>query len=478
MMIIARLPKSEAFGAAYFFSLLFNLFSLYWIAMVTPPGMFTVCLIVALYYAFVLVLFNKLYHFKPIFAAVAMPFLWTGMEYFRTLSQFAFPWSDLGYTQSYYSYILQIVSITSVHGLSFLIVTVNVLIWQLLRKEVSLPRRVSALWFSLGIIGLLAAWGWAVVPPLPTPGTFGVNLLQGSVPIEEKWAEDNQAYSLFLYDSLTQASVDSSVKLFVWPETSAPTYLSHHAEHRLQIGRTARKSGAWHLVGALGATTTEDKVYYHNSSYFFSPSGELVARNDKVKLVPFTEQVPYQEQLPFLRKEFLTKYLTFIETYGVRWWSDFYPGDSASLFDMGESRFGALICFESTFPEFSRRLILNGADFLAGITNDTWFGHSVGIHMHSRIFVTRMVENRCWGVRAANSGLTYIVDDYGRIRDELPLDAVAVLKGKIRLLDEYSVFTRYGDIVGKLSFLIMIGLAGIFIVVWMLRRLHIIKRSG
>jgi apolipoprotein N-acyltransferase len=88
------------------------------------------------------------------------------------------------------------------------------------------------------------------------------------------------------------------------------------------------------------------------------------------------------------------------------------------------------------------------------ITNDTWFGHSLGIHMHSRAFVTRAVENRCWGVRAANSGLSYLVDNYGRIRQELPLDSVAAMTGKLNLMDGYSVFTRVGDIAGKVSLLI------------------------
>jgi len=111
-------------------------------------------------------------------------------------------------------------------------------------------------------------------------------------------------------------------------------------------------------------------------------------------------------------------------------------------------------------------LILDGADFMVEITNDTWFGHSVGIHMHSRAFVTRAVENRCWGVRAANSGLSYLVDGYGRIRYDLPLDSVAALSGKLNLMDGYSVFTRVGDLAGKGSLLITVLSAGILIFRW------------
>ena len=163
----------------------------------------------------------------------------------------------------------------------------------------------------------------------------------------------------------------------------------------------------------------------------------MVARHDKVKLVPFTEQVPYQDHLPFLRREFLTKYLTFIETYHVNFWSDFVPGDSAVLFQVGDHLCGVLICYESVFPEYSRHMILNGADFLVGITNDTWFGHSVGVSTHARFLVARAVENRCWMARSANSGLSFIVDDYGRIRQSIPQDAVAAMKGSLRALDGF-----------------------------------------
>ncbi|HKK20184.1 MAG TPA: nitrilase-related carbon-nitrogen hydrolase, partial [candidate division Zixibacteria bacterium] len=125
-----------------------------------------------------------------------------------------------------------------------------------------------------------------------------------------------------------------------------------------------------------------------------------------------------------------------------------------------------LICFESTFPEFVRGDVLSGADFLVGITNDTWFGKSVGIYMHSRIFVTRCVENRIWGARVGNSGLTYIVDNYGRIRESIPIYRVESLIGKLNSLDGYSVFTRYGDVVGRWSFLLTISISCILIALW------------
>ena len=438
--------------------------------MVTIPGMISAVFFVATYYAFMFWLFNKTFNYKKILGIVALPFLWVGMEYIRTLSEFAFPWSDIGYTQSYYLKIMQIVSVTSVHGLSFLIIIVNILLWQVLRKEVVPERKLTSILVSVGIIVGLISYGWIEIPRFPLPGKVDVVLMQGSVPIEVKWKRGNERYSYDLYDSLAQTAADTIPKLFVWPETSAPSYLTHDPAYRRFIGQVAQKSGGYHLVGSLGASIKLEKQRHYNSCYQFSPDGKFDKRYDKVKLVPFSEHVPYQKHLPFLHRDFVMKYLTFLKTYNVQWWSDFYPGDSIKLFDLPDYSYAVLICFESTFPEFVRETIKKGAGFIVGITNDTWFGSSVGIHMHSRIFLTRAIENRTWGVRVANSGFTYVCDGYGRIRDDLELFEVAALESKVNLLEDKSVFTEYGDIIGFISMLITTAIACIFSLLWVIRK--------
>ena len=476
-MIIARLSGREAFNAAYFFGFFFTLFSIYWVAMVSPPGMIAAVIIVAFYYAIPLAIFNRLHAIRPVYGFVLLPFLWTGLEYFRTLSEFAFPWSDLGYSQAYYLYVLQIVSLISVHGLTFLIVTVNVLIVQIFRKTISPERRITAFFVSLAMVGLVTAYGWVEIPRFPRKGDYKVALLQGSVPLEVKWAKGNADHSYRLHDSLASSLVDDSVNLIVWPETSAPAYLTHNRYAQSIIGNIARRTETHHLVGALGATIDDRGERHYNSCYQFNPQGQIDLRYDKVKLVPFAEHVPYQDKLPFLKPDFLQEYLTFIETYDVEWWSDFYPGDSMMLFELPDAWYSVLICFECTFPEYVRDVIRNGAEFLVGVTNDTWFKRSVGVHMHSRIFITRAVENRCWAVRVANSGLSYVVDSYGRIRMGFDLYEVAAQTAGVRRLDHYSVFTRFGDVAGLFSFLITASLCGIFLMLWVIRKFLPSERS-
>ena len=469
LWIISRLTARAAFGAAYWWGFWFNLFSIYWVALVTPPGTIAAVVIVGFYYAVMLMIYWRLHQVRPLFGLVAVPLLWAGLEYFRTLSQFAFPWSDLGYTQSYYLYVIQIVSVVSVHGLTVLIVAVNVLLWQVLRSVLTPERRVTALFCAVGIIVALLAFGWIVVPPYPEPGQMPVALLQGSLTLQEKFHSDSEKLTFEAYGHLADSVADSA-DLIIWPETAAHCYLENDPFALHSVRDIVMRSRKPHLVGTLRLGAAKGRRRYYNACYQFGPDGSIQQQYSKVKLVPFSEHVPYQDFVPFMEENVLRKYLTFIDRMGVQWWSDFYPGDSMVLFQIPDAAYGVLICFETTFPEFVRQYIRRGAQFIVGITNDTWFGRSVGIHMHARIFVTRAIENRCWMVRAANTGLTFVVDPYGRIRSQLPLYQEQALVARIGLLDEYSFFTRHGDVAGRLGFLFAVSATAILVFLWLLRK--------
>ena len=144
LAIIFSLKGKAAFGAAYFFAFMSNLFQLYWVAVVTPPGMVAAIVVLSLYPAVVLLAANRLYRFKKTLGLISLPILWVGMEYFRSLSQFAFPWTDLGYSQGYYLTLIQIVSVTGVYGLSLALMIMNVCIWQVFSSVNRLEARVSS----------------------------------------------------------------------------------------------------------------------------------------------------------------------------------------------------------------------------------------------------------------------------------------------------------------------------------------------
>ncbi len=470
LAILSELKGKSVFKAAYFYALMSNIFQLYWVAIVTPPGAVAAIIILSLYPAAILAAFVKIYRWRKLWGLMALPFLWVGMEYFRSLSEFTFPWTDLSYSQGYYLTFIQIVSIIGSYGLSFILIMLNIFVWQVFNKTNRLEKRVSSVIAFIGIITVVYLYGWINFPPYPEKGDFKVSLLQGNVDLETKWSSDTRDYNFMLYDSMAQAAAADSVDLMVWPETAAPCYPRLEPKYKKLIANTAIQSRAYQLVGAMEIAKSHGTERTFNSAFQFSPDGNMSPAYNKVKLVPFSEHVPYQDYLPFLTREFLENYLTFVKTYKVDWWSDFYPGDSAVVFETNKLTYSVLICYESAFPEYVRECLLKGADFLVNITNDTWFGRSSGPFQHLRIAVFRAVENRVWIARCANSGISALIDPYGREIVREGLFKQKVVTGNLAELDEYTYFTKHGPIVAHISLLITCGILFIIGFIWVSKK--------
>ncbi len=471
LMIISKLSPKDAFKAGYFYSFMANLFQLYWVAYVTPPGMVAAIFILSLYPAVILSAFARLYHLRKWMGLLALPFLWAGMEYFRSLTEFSFPWTDLSYSQGYYLTIIQIVSVIGSYGLSFILISVNILLWQMISRSNKPETRVSAGIATLGIVAFVYLYGWVVFEPYPETGNIKIAMLQGNVDLDVKWGDGTRERNFDLYDSLSQKAAKDSVDLIIWPETAAPCYplLERHYRERL-IG-TVRATGTKHLIGALDAIYEDNKEKAYNSAFQFAADGSIENVYHKVKLVPFSEHVPYQDYLSFLSRDFLAKYLDAIKTQKIQWWSDFYPGDSITIFNIDEAGYAVLICFESAFPEYVRQSVLSGAEFLVNITNDTWFGRSPGPYQHMRLVVFRAVENRIWIARCANSGISAFIDPYGREISSAGLYVRDIISSDIYPFEELSAFTKMGPIVGKFSAWIMAAILFILIILWQIGKI-------
>ncbi|HHI02839.1 MAG TPA: apolipoprotein N-acyltransferase, partial [candidate division Zixibacteria bacterium] len=126
-----------------------------------------------------------------------------------------------------------------------------------------------------------------------------------------------------------------------------------------------------------------------------------------------------------------------------------------------------LICFESAFPQYVRQTILDGAEFLVNITNDTWFGRSPGPYQHLILAVFRAVENRVWIARCANSGISAFIDPYGRQIVSAGLYTRDILKTGIYPLEGHSAFTKIGPVIGQISSLIMALILVILVSLWL-----------
>ncbi|TPW01281.1 MAG: apolipoprotein N-acyltransferase, partial [bacterium] len=168
---------------------------------------------------------------------------------------------------------------------------------------------------------------------------------------------------------------------------------------------------------------------YYNSAGLFLPGRGLVEHSPKMRLVPFAEWLP----IPGLNRV----------NFGQ---SNFTPAESLHVFRGWREPFGALICIESIFPAQSRRLVGAGARFLVNVTNDQWFGDSGAPWQHLSLAVFRSVETRAGMARAANTGVSGIIDPVGRIRHATPLFEPALVAGEVVLSPLVPTFyVRYGD---------------------------------
>ena len=461
LLLIAPLGAKGAFRSGFLFSFVASLVSVYWIGYVTPPGFVATITILSLYAGIIFGLFAAIYRRHHMLAFVVFPVLWVGLEYFRSLGELSFPWTDLSYTQGYYLYFIQLASVLGAHGLSFIVAATNVLLALALRPQMYVERRMSYALAAAIVIGFPFAYGWIETPAYAEPPEIRIGLLQGNFTLEQKWSKENRDEVFRVYDSLAGEAGALGAKLIVWPETAAPVYMLYDRRYVLEHTKKARADGASNIIGTMHSDFHGGRRRYYNAAVQLGPEGEFSEPYLKRKLVPFAEQAPYQDLFPFLRRDFLEKYLTFIKTYNVQWWSDFRPGDSTVILEFDSLKYAPLICFEIAYPEYVREALQRGSEFILTITNDTWFKKSAGPYQHERISIMRAVENRAWLARAANSGFTFIADPYGRIQESLPWYTRGYLTGEIDRHYDKSPFYRHGPVLGRLCFIFTL-LTGLF----------------
>jgi len=451
--IISGRSFGGGFKKGYFFSFVYFLCSLYWIGWVHIPGTVAIAAIIALYSAFIFALYAAVYRRRRLLALVLFPFLWIGMEYFRSLFEIAFPWSNLSYTQGSYTPFIQICEYTGDLGISLIIVVVNILLWRAWRIHAVKNKALL-----VGISGLLIAvptiYG-AIVLSHAEPadrGSIRISLLQGSIPLKTKWNPDKLDYNVEVYDSMSLAALPAD--LLVWPETAVPTYIRGDYRITHMVAQAAMKAGCPILVGTLDYRRLGDTaVETFNAAIQFDPDGRFRTPYHKNKLVPFAETVPYGRYIPLLANLSLG-------------WSDFVHGKNLQVYKNDFGNYGTLICYEVIFPEMVNRYVSDSADFLVNITNDTWYGRSSGPYQHAGMAIFRSIENRIWIARAANSGFSYFVDKYGRIYHESRLFERTIVRGNIEKITGRTFFHRTGPVLGRAG-LLLIGLVScILVIVW------------
>ncbi len=369
-------------------------------------------------------------------ALLTFPFIWVALEFSRAHLLTGFPWAALGYTQFRTLPIIQIADITGVYGVSFLILTVNLFLYQLWRwvrgkDGATYPFLATAAAIPLLLITI--AYGFITLNREETGKELRVSLAQGNIPQDVKWDPAFQEETVAIYERLSRKSLGTATDLVVWPESSLPFFFQKELEYSKRISSLARELNSYLVVSSPALEYENGKERLLNSGFLIAPDGTTVGRSDKIHLVPFGEYVPLANLLPFVKKM-------------VQGIGDFSPGKSVAPLSAPFGKLGLLICFEGIFPEISREYVRNGAGLLVNITNDAWFGDSSAPYQHLSMTVFRAVENRVPLVRSANTGITAFIDSRGHIQGMSRLFRETLLTGNIRMGVERTLYTRFGDV--------------------------------
>jgi apolipoprotein N-acyltransferase len=417
----------RAFGYAWLQGLACYVGSLYWIEITLHdfahlPVVIAILPLILL--AAVVAIFTAVAIWAAEFAArrlriplfVTAPIAWTAVEWTRSFFPVGFPWNLLGESAYRNLQLIQFAEFTGPYGVSALIVFFNAVVYCVLTSRYSPRARVWSLSTLTALMVAALAFGALRMEQLEhaaPDGELRVAMVQGNIPQTVKWQPENLASSFRVYVDQSETAAREGVDLIVWPEAAAefffqpddayPAGFAADADYRAQLLAMARSTGDDFLFGAPAIGSRDGQLGTYNRAYLVTGAGQVAAHYDKIQLVPFGEYVPARGLLGYFVNRVVAGF------------GDMIPGAEQTLFDVKGARLGTLICYESVFPDLTRRAVNAGADVLVNITNDAWYGASSAPYQLLAMATMRSVENKVPMIRVANTGISAIISPTGRI---------------------------------------------------------------
>ncbi|MAZ04022.1 MAG: apolipoprotein N-acyltransferase [Sneathiella sp.] len=382
---------------------------------------------------------------------------WLLFEYVRGIIFTGFPWNLVGYSWSAFLPVLQSTAYFGIYGLTLF--TVFFASLPALFGEVGTPKRTAGISLIACIGILLALYGVGAARLYNSSVTYfedaPIRLVQPNIQQVDKWKPDLLLDHLQKLVALSLIEEGEKPRYLIWPETAVPYYLTTAPTLQKELARIVPPGGAL-ITGA--PRRDPDKNQYWNSLQVLGEQGNILDIYDKQHLVPYGEYMPLRSVMVAMG---LTDIIPALDKM-----SDFaMPDKSArkvvSVPGLPPAR--VMICYEIAFPwEVAPQTAFS---WIINVTNDGWFGNTSGPYQHFAITQTRAVEQGVPVVRAANTGISAIIDPYGRVEQELALNDTGIIDGQLPLpLAERTIYSRYGEIIPVLVVLIFI-LTGAFLAI-------------
>lgn len=392
-------------------------------------------LFLGLFWAFFALVYVRIHRIFPRVSFIMAAFIWVSFEYLITHLLTGFPWGLLGYSQYKNPYFIQLAAVTGVYGLSFILILFQTSFLYSMKRKKRWP------FFSvLGLVFLVHIGGFLSFKSV-TPGdnSFRAAVVQGNVSADTDFGllSDPEIFDLFNHHlELSRQAITEDSRLIIWPELSIPFCFSCDYSYfpflRRNLIDFAQTNNVTLLLGTNEIKAELGQYLYYNTASCLSADGSLNFYF-KRHLVPFGEYTPYKFLFSFISN--------FTHAIG-----ELTPGKELVLHEHNGIPFGSPICYEIIFPDLVRRFVKGGAEFLVTITNDGWYGKSSAPYQHFAMAVLRAVENRRFILRSATTGISGIIDPYGRIQSRSQLNTDASLSGLITPSRALTLYSRWGDI--------------------------------
>jgi len=394
---------------------------------------------------------------------------WTTVEWLRGWVFSGFGWNNLGVALHDYWPLIQITDLTGVAGLSFLVAFANVIVLTTAyRLVVEARTRVMRPHFDFtvtmaAIVGVLI-FGLRATQISPPTKPLRVAAVQSNVPQTQKFDPQFTRRIFDQFRRLSEIALRSNPPpdLLVWPESSMPGPVLADQESYKFVMDLAASADTDLLLGTIDV----DQQDVYNAALLVSDGGEHVQVYRKIHLVAFGEYVPGRHTVPLLA-----------QIVGNQVPADFKAGKEPTVFTLTNSEIhvAPLICFEDTIGELTRQFVLPnetspGANLIVDVTNDGWFQRSAGSHQHLANAIFRCAETRRPMIRAANTGVTCFINQFGRVTQMLRDDTGStftegVLTGEIKVPTEQELtfYVRHGELFAKMCAVItLIAIAIVF----------------
>jgi apolipoprotein N-acyltransferase len=459
-------------GYAFISFMIFNLTTTWWLYYATPFGMYFAVFANAFLMSLVFVLYHVIA--KKITQKLSLWMLvclWIGFEKFHLVWEFSWPWLNLGNAFSEYYKWIQWYEYTGVFGGTLWIWVVNILCFYSIinfreHKNRKILIRSTLLPISIIVLGIFSSL-YIYQQNENTSGTVKVIILQPNVnPYTEKYNTTNYGMVQKLLE-LTNSKLDTSVSFVIAPETtlSKPVEL-HKFEKTREYHELNRFVNSHKNISFLSGITfyevfpesqkpnatanffRNSKNWYNSyNSSFFLGSQKKVETYHKSKLVVGVEHIPYRRFLAPLLGGYMIDLGGSISTLTTQPIREVFSNDKNTL--------APIICYESVYGQFVTNYVQKGADFLAIITNDGWWGTSEGHKQHLGLARLRAIENRRSIARSANTGVSAFINQKGDIIQSIPYGKTGVLKGSIATNSRTTYYTEQGDYIFRISMLLM-----------------------